>query len=453
MKITADFNKYTGKIIKPMHAAGQPPFVGRVFKWTHYFTQAGIPYSRLHDVGGMFGGNLFVDIPNIFRDFDADETKEESYDFAYTDILIKNLVEAGVEPFFRLGVTIENGYLVKAYRIYPPKDFKKWARIWEHIIRHYNEGWANGFHYNITYWEIWNEPDSCFDKPRMDGMGMWLGTKEQYFEMYEITSKHLKTCFGDSIKVGGYASIGFCSAKKFPNQEVVENADNAEDFWLEFMHSFFKYITSDEHKCPLDFFSWHCYDDVKTIEYYSSYCRKMLQKYGLGDVPDFLNEWNPNPAHLKIKDKDNCAIAAHVFAVMLSMQKGTTQMLNFYDSRIAVSAYCGMFNPETREPYKTYYAFSSFNKAYKLKNEIETSSDNENVYVCGAANDKKAVLLIANINGQDMEADLDINGVCTDDVDILMIDDIYRYTDTGKIIKDGKLTLPANSCVEIRFLR
>ena len=214
MKIIADFNNYTGKQIKPMHATGQPPFVGRTFRWTHYFTQAGIPYSRLHDVGGMFGGNLFVDIPNIFRDFDADETKEESYDFAFTDILIKNLVDAGVEPFFRLGVTIENGYLTRAYRIYPPKDFKKWARICEHIIRHYNEGWANGFHYNVTYWEIWNEPDSCFDKPRMDGMGMWLGTKEQYFELYETTSKHLKACFGDSIKVGGYASVGFCSAKK-----------------------------------------------------------------------------------------------------------------------------------------------------------------------------------------------------------------------------------------------
>ena len=98
-------------------------------------------------------------------------------------------------------------------------------------------------------------------------------------------------------------------------------------------------------------------------------------------------------------------------------------------------------------------AFSSFNKAYRLKNEVETTSDNENVYVCGAANDKKAVLLIANINAQDIEAEFSIDGVCIDDVDILMIDDIYRYTDTGKTIKDGKLILPANSCVEIRFLR
>ena len=49
-----------------------------------------------------------MDIPNIFRDFDADPDDPEAYDFAFTDLLIKALVENGVEPFFRLGVTIEN---------------------------------------------------------------------------------------------------------------------------------------------------------------------------------------------------------------------------------------------------------------------------------------------------------------------------------------------------------
>ena len=37
-----------------------------------YMTEAGIPYSRLHDVGGWMGGGLYVDIPNLFRDFDAE---------------------------------------------------------------------------------------------------------------------------------------------------------------------------------------------------------------------------------------------------------------------------------------------------------------------------------------------------------------------------------------------
>ena len=117
----------------------------------HYLTEANIPYSRLHDTYGVFGGNLFVDIPNIFRDFDADETDPASYDFVFTDALLDKMMKHGVEPYFRLGVTIENAHTLKSYRVFPPKDYHKWARICEHIIRHYNEGWANGFRYGVTY--------------------------------------------------------------------------------------------------------------------------------------------------------------------------------------------------------------------------------------------------------------------------------------------------------------
>ena len=119
--INVNFNKTVG-LIKPMHAVGQPPFSGGFlsFDFSHiqYLKDANIPYSRLHDVGGAFGGNRFVDIPNIFRDFDADENDPESYDFAFTDVLLKALKEYGVEPYFRLGVTIENQAHIKAYHIY-----------------------------------------------------------------------------------------------------------------------------------------------------------------------------------------------------------------------------------------------------------------------------------------------------------------------------------------------
>ena len=143
--------------IKPLHGVGQPPFSGIDFTLIRrWLTPAGIPFSRLHDVGGCFGNNLYVDIPNLFRDFDADPADPASYDFAFTDLLITALVEAGVEPFFRLGVTIENYMRVRAYRIHPPKDNLKGAQICEGVIRHYTEGWADGFRYPIRYWEIWN---------------------------------------------------------------------------------------------------------------------------------------------------------------------------------------------------------------------------------------------------------------------------------------------------------
>ena len=116
-KIKVDFSKITGKM-KPVHAVGQPPIMG----WSntsmfHFLTEAGIPYSRLHDVGGCFGGARFVDIPNVFPDFNADPEDPASYDFTWTDPLITGLVEAKVEPYYRLGVTIENEVWRKAYRV------------------------------------------------------------------------------------------------------------------------------------------------------------------------------------------------------------------------------------------------------------------------------------------------------------------------------------------------
>ena len=80
-----DFARGTGPI-KRVNEVGRPPLRG----WDddsmfHYLTEAGIGYSRLHDVGGAFGRNLFVDIPNVFRDFEADENDPKNYDFAFTD--------------------------------------------------------------------------------------------------------------------------------------------------------------------------------------------------------------------------------------------------------------------------------------------------------------------------------------------------------------------------------
>lgn len=208
MNLQFYFEKKTGKI-KPMHAVGQPPTdigLNEIdSSMLRYLKEANIPYSRMHDVGGTFGRNLFVDVPNLFRDFDADENDPESYDFIFTDKLFEALMEYGVEPYFRLGVTIENCHGIKAYRIFPPKDFAKWARICEHIVKHYNEGWANGYHFNIKYWEIWNEPDG--DRI-VENNDMWRGTAEQFYDLYAVTAKHLKEVFGDSIKIGGYGSRG-----------------------------------------------------------------------------------------------------------------------------------------------------------------------------------------------------------------------------------------------------
>ena len=438
MKLTADFTNIIGKI-KPMHGVGQPPMTGLSDLCMHYVGEAGFPYSRLHDAGGAFGGSRYVDIPNVFPDFDADENDPASYDFTFTDWLMTAIKKQGCEPFYRLGVTIENYYHVKSYRTFPPKDFEKWARICEHVVRHYNEGWADGFHYDIKYWEIWNEPE---------GEACWSGTREEFFRLYEVASNHLKKCFGDSIRVGGYASCGWYRYADDPDCIGHAAGNDWKDLFIPYAHAFLQYISSEEHKSPLDFFSWHSYSTVDEIVKQEDYCRRMLEKYGYGDTEDILNEWNP---YHDLDNRATPAAAANALAIMLAMQRKPVGVMCYYDARIATSSYGGLFNPDTWAPYLTYYAFMSFNRAYKLGNEVETSSDDDKVFVLGATNEKKRVLLIANISDKPVEAEFDLTGADLSDHEILMIDSVYHYTPTGKQITDGKLTLPANSCVEIRL--
>ena len=78
--IQVNFSQSKGKI-KPIHGVGQPPFYGVNFDMFRYLQEAGIPFSRLHDVQGVYGGGRFVDIPNLFRNFDTDPTDPNSYDF------------------------------------------------------------------------------------------------------------------------------------------------------------------------------------------------------------------------------------------------------------------------------------------------------------------------------------------------------------------------------------
>ena len=156
--VSVNFNVEQGKI-KDINGVGCAPYkaslgpnqstIDRTFKATH------IPYCRLHDCGGAA---RLVDIHKIFPNFDADENDPNSYDFYHTDEYIGAIQKAGAEAYYRLGCTIEWGSRKEGSVM--PKDFNKWTRICEHVIMHYNKGWANGFNYNIKYWEIWNEPEN-----------------------------------------------------------------------------------------------------------------------------------------------------------------------------------------------------------------------------------------------------------------------------------------------------
>ena len=203
--VSVNFANPIGKM-KPMHAVNNGP----VYKFASdqritnlpAYKAAGIPYARNHDASfyPTYGGNHAVDVNFIFPDFDADPYDPASYDFVWTDDYVRATEAAGTRTFYRLGSRIEHG--PKKYNTLPPKDFHKWAVICEHIIRHYTEGWADGFHYDMEYWEIWNEPD--LDKDDAADKRCWGGTEKEFFRLYDIAAKHLKGKF-PHLKIGGPA--------------------------------------------------------------------------------------------------------------------------------------------------------------------------------------------------------------------------------------------------------
>ena len=405
MKITVDLNKPVGKI-KDMNSVGQPPISGigyNAYGAFHYLSDVSVKYSRLHDIGGAFGGNRYVDVPNIFRDFNADENDPASYDFVNTDLLISALVRHGIEPYYRLGVTIENNSEVKAYRIFPPADYEKWARVCEHIIAHYNEGWANGHHYGIKYWEIWNEPDDeCTDTHTSM---MWVGTKEEFYNLYGVTAKHLKNRFPD-IKIGGYAAIGFCAINGEPKPLTKEPE---KIYQLDFLYGFLDYIK--ENDIPLDFFSWHSYREPARVVEEARWYRECLDSRGFSHVESHLNEWNPVSINRGGKICPGTAEhAARVAATMLGCQNAPVDLLAIYDARFTVGGYAAFFT-ELKYPIRpthAYYSFAAFASLYNIGTEVKLERDADGVYALCAYNGNSGAIMIANVSGE--KQSLDISG-------------------------------------------
>lgn len=429
MNLSIDFMRHLGPI-KPVHGVGQPPVRWSSTAMFHYLEEAAIPYARLHDVGGPYGQNRFVDIPNLFRDFDADPADPESYDFAFTDLVVSALITHHVEPVFRLGVSIENDCTIKAYRIDPPKDFYKWAQICEGVIRHYTQGWANGFTYDIQYWEIWNEPDINPDPQRSM---MWRGTPGQFYEFYHTAATYLKEKF-PHLKIGGYGSCGFYAMPGTLTPSVTDQMR----YHLAFFDGFMDYICA--HGTPLDFFSWHCYHSAPEVVQFAAYVRKRLDEAGYMHTEHMLNEWNWEAS--TIGTAHHAALTA---GMLLAMQGTSLDSAMFYDARCNIGTYSGMFNCFTTQPHPAYYAFVAFGELYRRGQEVVLTGLPEGVYACAARDDESGCIVIANTTGKAQPLTLDVQGM-REVTACRIVDEAHAYTECA--LPD---ILPAESFVCILY--
>ena len=375
-RITVDFAKDCG-VVKPMHSVNNGP----VYKFAtdqrvtniHHYRAAGIPYARTHDASfcSTYGGEHTVDVNMIFTDWSKDATDPASYDFALTDEYLRVIEAGGAKVYYRLGTKIE--HWSKKYNTLPPADFKKWAVVCEHIIRHYTEGWADGFNMDIEYWEIWNEPD--LDPDDSTHKRCWGGTAKQFYEFYCVVHKHLKSCF-PHLKIGGPACARFY-----------------ED-WLD---GFF----SEMKKWGIvpDFFSWHIY--AATVEEEQERIRAVrdiLDRYGFTETESILNEWNyargweGDEWIYTLKTEKGLKGSSYIAATMCMAQYEKVDNLMFYDARPC--AMNSLFNTDfVFECLKGYYPFYMFNQLYQLDNAVEVERDTADVWAVAASGKEQNVML------------------------------------------------------------
>jgi xylan 1,4-beta-xylosidase len=208
------------------------------------------------------GGGLISakrDVLTLFPAPSADPNNPASYRFGPTDKLITSIVNVGAQVLFRVGRS-------EGADPTPPANFDHYAAIVKHMVLHYNKGWANGFHYGIRYWEIWNEPDL--------GELFWSGTPEQYVDLYTKLARAIKEADPEAL-VGGPAI-----AK--PNDHT------------EYRDGFMRALKSNH--APFDFYSWHWYatdsNDPRDFVRIAQDLRTRLNNLGLQKTQSFLTEWN-----------------------------------------------------------------------------------------------------------------------------------------------------------------
>ncbi len=392
--------------IRPLHGIDNGPVsFSSLIDCTPLYQTAGFPFIRLHDTN--YPHPREVDVPQLFPDFDADVDDPRSYRFRRTDEYLRQCLDTGAKIIYRLGTSIEHTK-VKDFA-HPPDDFAKWARICLNIIHHYNEGWADGFHWNIEYWEIWNEPDNQFYQKDRSKDPLWCGTPEQYYDLYAVTSRMLKKAF-PHLKIGGYGT------------------SRLNETYQPFFQGFLDRVQRDQ--LPLDFFSWHRYaTDPEDVYKEGLLAEAGLDRIGYTDTESICDEWNywpaPQPEMPRPLAEGTRGASLHSMFPFASGHAGTSfcvgTMARLHDTRCGIAThydgvptnyFCSIFD-RYGYPEKQYYAFVMYRELYERQRRVPVEGAGDGIYALAAGNADSISILVTSFRAA-ADMHLLITGLDTD---------------------------------------
>ena len=434
-QLKIDLQKDTGLTLKPYHGVTNGPLYSAGNKsLVDEYKEIGVPSVRLHNTYGAYT-RLVVDVSKIFPVFEADENDPENYYFAHTDQLLQAIIDSGAEIVYRLGESIDHS--IYAHSAKPPKDFEKWARICINMIRHFNDGWADGHRFNIRYFEIWNEPEGVNTYGRQT---MWRGgTLESAFELYKVIALKIKE-YDPNLKVGGMSFIS-C------NQP---------------MEKFVKFCI--ENKLPLDFVSNHSYGwSAIRLMPRNEMVKKLLDENGY-DVEWLLDEWNfyddiswqrkegeslPMPPPTKEQTRkvyEDCQglPGATYCAMMFTFLQGSVYThAHYYDPQPGGSMNA-LFDPYGIKR-KGFYVFKAYGEMYRGNRTIrEKRVDFDKPYRAFTALATDGYVLVGNYEQTEKAVALDLTGAdgAYTGYEILLVDETHDLTpvQAGTLVGGGAQT-------------
>ncbi len=388
------------------------------------------PVARFHDAPNDNPGMRLVDPHLIFANFHADADDPRNYYFRQTDDYLRQCHAMGTRIHYRLGPSIEHA--AESYFTCPPEDNEQWVRICVNIVRHYTEGWNNGFAWHIPHWTIWEEPDNG---------ALWAGevdgenNPEQFFALYELTARRLKDRF-PRIKVGTCAAFAL-ESKKVGGRSVPQAVPKK---WVA---EYLAYCR--RKKAPLDFLEMSLYKGAPDDAIgYPAKVRKVLDSYGFKDAEVRIAEWRyvahgvPFAGRQAFESPEGCYGtdgAAFAAAVLTGWQDEPLAMSNYY------TATNGLFD-RYYTPRKVYYGFRAFCDMTAYPKRVAAQSGDSSVKVLAGTNaDGEGAVLVSAFQSEQKRLTLDVQGAVPDQADVLCVNSELNLEPVAFTRKSNRLIL------------